>query len=109
MTAVVVEKNAKVTAQGQTTVPASIRERLGVRPGDTITFSVDGDGNVMLRRAEEGDPAISAFLEFLSNDIQRNPAGLRPVTASLERRLRRLTRATVIDRDKDCITVDVGL
>ncbi len=109
MTALLIEKKAKITAQGQTTVPAPIRERLGVRPGDTVTFSVNSDGNVILRRAEEGDPAIGAFLEFLSNDIQQNPAGVRPVTASLERRLRRLIRATVIDRATDRIVVDVGL
>lgn len=110
MTTLIVEKKAKITAQGQITVPAPIREQLGVVPGDSVTFSAHSDGNVMVRRAENADdPAIAAFLEFLANDIRRNPAGVHPVTASLERRLRQLTRATEIDKDNDHIVVDVGL
>ena len=108
MTTVLVEKKAKITAQGQITVPAPIREQLGVEPGDHVTFSVDSAGGVTVRRAED-DPAIGAFLAFLAEDIRMNPAGVRPITASLERRLRRITRATVIDKENDRIVVDVGL
>jgi antitoxin PrlF len=109
MTTLLVEKKAKITAQGQITVPAPIREHLGVVPGDSVTFSVDADGDVTVRPAEEGDPALRAFLEFLAEDIRQNPAEVRPISASLERRLRKLTRATVIDKDNDNIVVDVGL
>ena len=107
--ATVLERDAKVTAQGQTTVPAPIRERLGVVPGDSITFTVDIDGNVMLRRSDESDPAIGAFLEFLAADIQRRPDQIRRLTDSLERRLRGLTAETKIDRKNDRIRGDVGL
>jgi antitoxin PrlF len=108
MTTMLVEKKAKLTAQGQTTVPAYIREQLGVEPGDHLTFAVDAAGTVTLRRAED-DPAIGAFVDFLAEDIRRNPSGVRPVTASLERRLRRLAGATVIDKENDRIVVGVGL
>lgn len=108
MTTALVEKKAKLTAQGQTTVPAYIREQLGVEPGDHITFAVEIDGTVTLRRAE-ADPAVGAFIEFLAEDIRRNPNGVRPVTANLERRLRKLTEATVIDKENDRIVVNVGL
>jgi antitoxin PrlF len=107
--ATVLERDAKVTAQGQTTVPAPIREQLGIVPGDHITFVVDATGNVMLRRCEDGDPAIEAFLEFLAADIQRRPDQIQGLTSSLEDRLRQLTAKTKIDRKNDRIVSDVGL
>jgi antitoxin PrlF len=106
--ATVLEKDAKITAQGQTTVPAPVRERLGVVPGDHITFAVDALGNVTLRRADD-DPAIEAFLDFLAVDIQNRPDQVRGLTDSLEGRLRELTSKTRIDRQDDCISGDVGL
>lgn len=105
-----IEKDAKVTAQGQTTVPAPIREALGVEPGDRITFSVENDGSVSVRRMEDGsDPAIGAFLEFLAKDIARRPEVIEPLTPSLEATLRELTAKTVIDRENDRIRGAVGL
>lgn len=44
---------AKVTTKGQITVPKSIRERLGIEPGDVIEF-VDAAGQVTVRRHDEG-------------------------------------------------------
>ena len=105
----VLEREAKVTAQGQTTVPAPIREALGVQPGDHIIFSIEAEGIVMLRRSNEADPAIGALLEFLAEDIRTRPEAIRPVTGSLESRLRELTADTIIDRENDRILGDVGL
>jgi len=34
--------NAKVMAKGQVTIPKDVREALGVRTGDRVTFLVDG-------------------------------------------------------------------
>lgn len=107
--ATVLERDAKVTAQGQTTVPAPIREQLGIVPGDHITFVIDIEGNVMVRRCEDRDPSIDAFLEFLAADIQRRPEQIQGLTSSLESRLRRLTANTKIDRKNDRIVSDVGL
>lgn len=106
--ATVLEKDAKITGQGQTTVPAPVRERLGVGPGDHITFAVDMMGIVTLRRADE-DPAIEAFLEFLAHHMQQQPDQISGLTGSLETRLRDLTAKTRIDRQADCISGDVGL
>jgi antitoxin PrlF len=38
-----------VTSQGQVTIPAKVRRRLGLHSGDTIVFVFDDDGNVRLR------------------------------------------------------------
>lgn len=105
----VLERDAKVTAQGQTTVPAPVRERLGIVPGDRITFAVDVLGTVTLRRSDEGDPAMDAFLEFIDRDIQQRPDQIQALTGTLEKHLRALTAKTKIDRGSDCISGDVGL
>lgn len=35
-----------ITSKGQITLPKSVRERLGVRPGDRIAFRIATDGTV---------------------------------------------------------------
>jgi antitoxin PrlF len=41
---------SKVTAQGQISVPAEVRKRLGIEPGSVIEWVEDGD-NIVVRRA----------------------------------------------------------
>ena len=43
------ETNATLTSKGQTTIPKSIRERLGMKAGDKITFTLMTDGAVVMR------------------------------------------------------------
>jgi AbrB family looped-hinge helix DNA binding protein len=40
---------ATLTSKGQTTIPKEIREGLGLKPGDRITFTLLPDGAVILR------------------------------------------------------------
>jgi AbrB family looped-hinge helix DNA binding protein len=42
--------HSKLTAQGQISVPASIRRRLGVGPGSVLEWDDDGQ-NIVVRRA----------------------------------------------------------
>lgn len=42
--------SSSVSAKGQVTIPAEVRERLGIKPHDVITFEVS-DGDVRLRPA----------------------------------------------------------
>ena len=42
--------HSKVTAQGQISVPASVRKRLGVGPGSVLEWE-ERDGEVVVRRA----------------------------------------------------------
>ena len=54
---------AKVTSKGQVTIPADVRDAMGVREGDKVLFVRMDDGSVVirssnldaLRRAHEGD------------------------------------------------------
>ena len=51
---------SKVTAQGQISVPAEIRKRLGIGPGSVIEWEEDGD-KIVVKRAGK----------YTSEDIRR--------------------------------------
>ena len=55
----------KVTAGGQATIPARVREHLGIKPGDWVTFNIDGD-RVILRRVEKLD---AGFLKLATESF----------------------------------------
>ena len=40
---------ATLTSKGQTTIPKEIRDSLGMKPGDRITFTLMPDGTVLMR------------------------------------------------------------
>ncbi len=63
-------ESGKITNKGQTTVPKSVRQVLGLAAGDRIAFHVR-DGVVTLEKLEDDheDPAIGAFLKVLARDI----------------------------------------
>lgn len=106
----VLEKAVTVYKKGQTTLPVEVRHALDVVPGDSVTFLVDDNGAVQLRKTDDGvDPVTEAFLHFLAEEMKDRPSGVRPLTTSLEQRLREITAATQIDRDTDVIEGDVGL
>ena len=42
-------KESTLTSKGQTTIPKDIRDGLGLKPGDRITFTMMPDGTVQLR------------------------------------------------------------
>jgi AbrB family looped-hinge helix DNA binding protein len=44
-------RTSALTSKGQVTIPAEVRKRLGLRPGDHVGFIVDG-GEVRLVRKE---------------------------------------------------------
>ena len=42
---------SRVTTQGQISVPASVRAKLGIHPGSTLEWDEDDDGKIVVRRA----------------------------------------------------------
>jgi AbrB family looped-hinge helix DNA binding protein len=42
----------RITSKGQVTIPAELRERLGLRPGSVVEFTIDGDA-VRITKVEE--------------------------------------------------------
>lgn len=43
----------KVTSKGQVTIPKNVREELGLRPGDEITFEETDEGYVIRKNVDE--------------------------------------------------------
>ena len=43
--------HSRVTSQGQVSVPAPIRRKLGVGPGAILEWSEDEDGRIIVRRS----------------------------------------------------------
>ncbi len=41
--------DATLTSKGQTTIPKEIRDGLGLKPGDRMTFTLMPDGTVIMR------------------------------------------------------------
>ena len=51
---------AKVAERGQVTIPKSLRDRLGIRPGTLLDFSEEG-GRLVAMKAETLDPVDQAY------------------------------------------------
>jgi AbrB family looped-hinge helix DNA binding protein len=39
-----------VTTKGQVTIPKEVRELLGIKPGNAVTFEMDDDGRVVVSK-----------------------------------------------------------
>ena len=67
-----IEETSTITAKGQTTVPKSVRQALGVKPGGRIVYRIEGNRvTVQSATAEHRDPALGAFLQLLSDDMAK--------------------------------------
>lgn len=58
---------SRVTAQGQISVPADVRRKLGIGPGSVLEWDQDGD-NIVVRRAGQ----------YTFDDIHRVLFGKKP-------------------------------
>ncbi len=54
---------SKLTTKSQATIPGKIRALLGLRPGDSVAFEVDGNKKVMIRKALPIDFEFAKALE----------------------------------------------
>lgn len=90
---------AKITSKGQITLPAEVREALGVKPGDSVAFLLGDKGEFRVRRSGSildlagcvpySGPPIS--VEEMKQSIAEHVAALDEATMSPagRRRLRR--------------------
>jgi len=44
------KSSSTLTSKGQITLPAELRRRWGLKPGDRVDFTLQDDGRVVLRR-----------------------------------------------------------
>src|ERR1035437_10181715 len=100
--ALLLEEFSTITAKGQTTVPKSVRQALGVDAGDQIAFRLDAGGVTVHRVDEEqADPAVGAFLQFLANDLQGNPQRIRELSPEMVREIAELVDGVDLDAPID--------
>lgn len=94
----ILEETSTITAKGQTTIPKSVRQVLGVSYGGKIAFRVDERGvSVHRADAETDDPAIGRFLEFLARDTQNRPEAIQALSPTLAARITALTQGMEVD------------
>ena len=53
-----------VTTKGQVTIPKAVRDFLGIGPGSVVSFEVDEDGRVVLRKVDRQDTAVHQTSRF---------------------------------------------
>jgi len=92
---------SSVTDRYQTTIPKGVRDALGIRRGDMISYELSGDQVVLRRRtdADDEDPALLGFLDLLERDIAAHPERIQPVPQALVDRARALVVGVEIDLD----------
>jgi antitoxin PrlF len=73
---------SKVTAQGQISVPAEVRKRLGIVPGSVIEWDEDG-GKIVVRR--KGKYTSEDIRKALFPDGPPKPASLKEMKEAIGR------------------------
>ncbi len=76
-------KTSTVTAKGQVTIPAAIRERLGIRPGDQVRFSCQDD-NIIIRPVVQD---IEAAFGLVNAERSASPDDLKQAIRQQGRQL----------------------
>jgi antitoxin PrlF len=94
-----IEEVSTITAKGQTTIPKSVRQALGVDYGGRIAFRVSDGGVTVVRAEVDEDPAMGAFLGFLARDIKDHPERIKAIAPDLATRIGGLSAG--VDSDPD--------
>jgi antitoxin PrlF len=90
-----------LTDRYQTTIPAPIRNALGLQKGDKLFYSIQTEGQVVISRAKptENDPILEKFLNFLAQDIEQNPYHIKAIGTDLVSRVQSLVADVAVDLD----------
>ena len=97
----ILQAESSLTDRYQTTVPDLVRKTLGLNKRDKIAYTINSDGTVTITRSEtsESDPVIGKFLDFLAQDMERNPQHIQPITSKTIERIQCLVEDVEIDLD----------
>lgn len=76
---------SKITRQGQVTVPAEIRKRLGLAPGSTVEWR-EVDGEIVVARASKHD---SREIHEVLFPVSPRPVSLEDLDEGIRSRMRR--------------------
>lgn len=57
---------SKVSVKSQTVLPRAVREKLGIKPGDTLRYRLTDEGVLVDKMPAETDDPFAAFSEWSS-------------------------------------------
>jgi len=97
-----------LTDRYQTTIPDPIRKVLGLNKRDKICYTIEADGRVVISRADqtESDPIIGQFLNFLAQDIEKNPQHIQALSPDLVNYVQALVADVDLDLDAPLLDED---
>ncbi|MGH7557327.1 MAG: AbrB/MazE/SpoVT family DNA-binding domain-containing protein [Gemmatimonadota bacterium] len=81
-----------LTSKGQVTIPKAVRDRLGLRPGDRLEFSIESDGTMTVEPLGP-DGEERPLAGYLNDHI---PAGKSLTVEQLDRSMREHVAREVI-------------
>lgn len=96
------EAESTLTDRYQTTVPETVRRALRLSKRDKIHYAIRASGEVVLTRAdaaEDADPVLGQFLDFLAKDIAQHPDRVQGLDAGLVHRIQSLMAGIEVDLD----------
>lgn len=107
-----VRELSKITGRYQTTVPKGVREQLKLREGDQIRYCIEANGRIYIEaciatdkaaegQAEEIDPTVGHFLDFLDKDMNEHPERLTLFDHSMHSRINELIESVEVDLDAE--------
>ena len=69
-------RKARLGAKAQVVLPKEARQALGLKPGDTFAFIIDGDDVRVVRAPADGDDPFACFSEWASDADRKGYADL---------------------------------
>lgn len=81
---------ARISKSGQVTIPAEIRDKLGLKPGDTVIWSSDETGKAMVRPVKYSFDELRGILGPLPAGVDINEAINDAAHEAIESRYRRV-------------------
>lgn len=90
-----------LTDRYQTTIPREVRSFLNLDKGAQIQYVIDPSGKVYLQPDQENelqeDPVLYAFLEFMEQDMRKNPKRIQPLTEEFMDKVQQLVKGVDVD------------
>lgn len=81
---------ARISKSGQVTIPAEIREKLGLKPGDTVIWGTDDTGKATVRPVKYTFEELRGILGPLPAGVDIDDMINEAVHEGMERRYRRV-------------------
>lgn len=78
-----------------------MRKALGLNKRDKINYAIQPNGQVIMSKANqpEDDPVLGKFLDFIVEDIKRNPTHIQAISSAQVNRVQSLVADVEFDLD----------